>query len=536
MPKVPYVLSPVEELAELEFRAELPDGSVRIDTPQFDEFRLGPEVQWLWPGRIPRGMVTLIEGVEGAGKSFVALDIAARVSRGLGWPGLPAENREGERRESKGEVLILCRPDDCRSAGRRLAALGADFQGIRRLKDFVTCEAGENRRAQRPLAFPCDLPTIESELRRGSLDLVVIDSLPDFCPLPQQVAQTLRRLNELAEEFGVAIVVTMPAHCRCDGQGVLRVTSRYQTGGARCVWAVLADPDVPARRVFIARRTNFCEEPAGLEFRFDAGRIVWNPVSIEPADPLGLQAGISICLTEALRDGSRSAAEVLREGQQCGFTPKQLRSAAKRLGIESRKSSGFGADGGWTWWTAEQWAERVARPQALGARSVVAEAAALTEPDETSASQPQLQPQSRSEAPADRSSSRLPAGPVWVNPDGTVSQFICKRGDEIMAEAEARAAARKQTQMTTPTPAVANAGAPASPVAPLAEILTLRMPSAPAGKPQAESSKNEESLKKLGDFQRPVDGPLPHDGYARRQERKRRQRERDEARKRVPRP
>ena len=71
-----------------------PDFSASIGTLQVGEFRVGPEVQWLWPGRIPRGMVTLIEGAEGAGKSFVVLDIAAHVSRGSGWPGVAKAGSE----------------------------------------------------------------------------------------------------------------------------------------------------------------------------------------------------------------------------------------------------------------------------------------------------------------------------------------------------------------------------------------------------------------------------------------------------------
>ena len=261
--------------------------------------------------------------------------------------------------------MILCRPDECRSAGRRLAALGADFQRIRRLKDFATFEPDDNRRAQRPLAFPCDLPAI---------------------------------------------------------------------------------------------------------------------------------------------------------------TPKQLRSAAKRLGIESRRSSGFGADGGWTWWTPEQWAERVAALQAHVARSVRAE----TRTDDVGISAGEAQP----EAPAGRPSSRLHVGPAWIHTDGTLGQAILVRGIDMLAQFEAREAARGELT----TPAVADAGVPASLVAPSAAAPALRTESAPVGKPQAESSKNEESLEKQGEFQRPADGPLPRDGYARRQERKRRQQERDQARKRVPRP
>lgn len=47
------------------------------------------QLEWLWPGRIPLGKLTLLAGDPGLGKSFVTLDIAARVSRGLPWPDLP---------------------------------------------------------------------------------------------------------------------------------------------------------------------------------------------------------------------------------------------------------------------------------------------------------------------------------------------------------------------------------------------------------------------------------------------------------------
>src|SRR6476646_5561808 len=57
------------------------------------------EVDWLWPGRIAVGKVTLLAGDPGLGKSFVTLDMAARVSIGAAWPMANAEwgvgNAEG---------------------------------------------------------------------------------------------------------------------------------------------------------------------------------------------------------------------------------------------------------------------------------------------------------------------------------------------------------------------------------------------------------------------------------------------------------
>src|SRR5258708_18704572 len=44
-------------------------------------------IEWLWPERIPLGLVTVIEGAVNLGKSLVLADLAARVTRGAPWPG-----------------------------------------------------------------------------------------------------------------------------------------------------------------------------------------------------------------------------------------------------------------------------------------------------------------------------------------------------------------------------------------------------------------------------------------------------------------
>ena len=43
-------------------------------------------VRWLWPGRIPLGKLTVVDGDPGQGKSTMMLDLAARVSRGRAMP------------------------------------------------------------------------------------------------------------------------------------------------------------------------------------------------------------------------------------------------------------------------------------------------------------------------------------------------------------------------------------------------------------------------------------------------------------------
>src|SRR6516165_9303478 len=62
------------------------------------------ETKWLWPGRIARGSVSLLAGYPDVGKSFVALDIAARVSRCQAWP-------DGATSEGAGSVMLLTAED-----------------------------------------------------------------------------------------------------------------------------------------------------------------------------------------------------------------------------------------------------------------------------------------------------------------------------------------------------------------------------------------------------------------------------------------
>jgi hypothetical protein len=249
------------------------------------------------------------------------------------------------------QVLLVSRGDDDPTINRRLAALGVAASRVARLGVVVSCRSDRETGERRPLELPFDLPMLRHELEvMPSIRLVVIDPLSEFCETPKRLRKALRDLNELAQEFDVAIVVTLPARCRFDVRGVLRVTSRFPTEVARCVWCVVADPDNPARRLFVARRTNSFVEPQGLPFHLHEGRVVWNPaVSLDPTDPLGQEAAIRDCVATLLEGGSRRSSEVFRLGAQLGFTPQQMRGVGKLMGVVVTKSPGFGEEGYWLW-------------------------------------------------------------------------------------------------------------------------------------------------------------------------------------------
>lgn len=87
------LLELIKNTPKWELKEEETPGLVRLET-------VTPEkVKWLWPGRIPLGKITLLDGDPGLGKSLSTIDIAARVTRGGIMP-------DGYRCEQGGVVLL----------------------------------------------------------------------------------------------------------------------------------------------------------------------------------------------------------------------------------------------------------------------------------------------------------------------------------------------------------------------------------------------------------------------------------------------
>jgi hypothetical protein len=139
-------------------------------------------VQWLWEGRIPYGKVTILDGEPGSGKSLLAIDLAARVSRGTAMP------LESAKSSSPANVVIYNDDDNLADTIRpRFEAVGAELSRIR------CCVDGE-----------ITAPDVQ-ELRPG---LIIIDPLSSYlclesnCP-PRQV---LKNIAQLARDTGAAVM------------------------------------------------------------------------------------------------------------------------------------------------------------------------------------------------------------------------------------------------------------------------------------------------------------------------------------------
>jgi hypothetical protein len=325
------------------FSVETPLGE-RFDTAKFRSVPLPAAVEWLWPDRIPLGTVTVIEGAQGSGKSRVAFDLAARAAARLPWPdGTPAALPAAD-------VLVIARHQEAGHITAQIQRSKGGPRHVYQFDGFDTTIPSADHFGRRPVSLPDDLEALEIYLEcHDSIGVVVIDPLTDFCRTPRHLAETLYHLNDLAARGRLAILVTVAADCRTDAQGRLRESARSPTSAARCVWNIVRDPDDPRRRLLVARRTNFCGEPDGLAFRLDANGVAWEAESaVSALDPLGALGAADRCIHELLSSGAELASTVVRLGAEQGFSPKQLRSAARRLGVIHRRM-GFSKDGHWEW-------------------------------------------------------------------------------------------------------------------------------------------------------------------------------------------
>lgn len=124
--------------------------------------------KWLWDQRIPIGQISLLVGREGIGKSTIAIDIAARLTRGK------LIGRYAGHAQSVG---IIAFEDSFESViVPRLLAAGADLSRVHQL------EAREEDGALTPILLPSDLDGLEKRCREIELRLLLIDPLVSVIP------------------------------------------------------------------------------------------------------------------------------------------------------------------------------------------------------------------------------------------------------------------------------------------------------------------------------------------------------------------
>ena len=178
---------------------------------------------------LPRGMITILGGVSGSGKTSLALDTCARISRG-----------EGSR-----PVLYLTAENDPNKVLRpRAEAMGADLTRLY-FQDGASYAMGDEE-----LAALC---------RSLRPELIVFDPIQSYLGQgvqmnrAEQVRPLLDSLSALAKELDMAVLLI--SHMSKPGPGVCSALDRLLgssdfRNAARSILIVGRDPDDPDTRVF----------------------------------------------------------------------------------------------------------------------------------------------------------------------------------------------------------------------------------------------------------------------------------------------
>ena len=320
-------------------------------------------VEWLWLNRFALGKLTLVAGDPGLGKSFITLDMAARVSRGTPWPDArDIPNPAG------GVVLLSAEDDAADTICPRLEAAGANLERIVAVQAVRRFDP--DGPPEKPFSLSRDLRDLEDAIGQVTdCRLVVIDPLTAYlggkdAHKVEDVREILHPLSELAARTRVAMVAV--THLRKSaGSAIHRsLGSIGFVAASRAAWVVGRDKQDPKRRLMVCSKNNLAEEVLGLAYSIrpdgpgGAPVVEWepDPVTVTADEALDLEdgdGGASSALGEAvdwlrdvLSDGPVPGKEVKRRAQNDGIAHRTLDRAKKRLGVVAAPD---GYRGPWSW-------------------------------------------------------------------------------------------------------------------------------------------------------------------------------------------
>jgi putative DNA primase/helicase len=310
------------------------DPNPTSDQPRFQALcEIAPKpMRWLWPGWIGRGVLTMLDGEADVGKSTLASDLAARVSRGFVAPGSTAPGAE-----PAAALLVAAEDHPARLLRPRLEAAGAQLPRV-----FFQGD---------PTRGSGDIGPLRTLVQQRGVALVIVDPLQDFlnADIPwhndQQVRRALRPLLELAEQTQAAVVL-------------VRRPTAQRKAAALCCWTSLVvgrEPGEPERRVLAMSRYKGGARPASLRFRLqpreEAVAIQWDGECTWTADEA--MARLSETKAEALsrvedcvhyirlllHERMMPSTDFVKVCQGHGFSNATILRARKVLGVKAVRTS-----------------------------------------------------------------------------------------------------------------------------------------------------------------------------------------------------
>lgn len=297
-------------------------------------------VRYLWPPYVPIGKVTLLEGDPESGKTFIGVDLAARVTQGNFVEGLVVQ---GERREPANVLYLTAEDDLADTIKPRLLKQGGD--DARFLASKLTVEHRDGKKYYRSLQLS-DIAEFDRTFRQHHPALMVVDPYQAFLGAKvdmhraNEIRPVLSGLADLAERHKCAILLIRHLN-KGQGKALYRGMGSIDTSAAaRSILLAGKHPDDPTSFVLIQEKSSLgCKGPS-LTYQIGDEGLVWKGTSditaeelLNPRQPAhGPRNEAKDFLRKFLGDGPKLQTEILAAGSKVGISASTLRLALKDLG------------------------------------------------------------------------------------------------------------------------------------------------------------------------------------------------------------
>ncbi|BAF61058.1 MAG: AAA family ATPase [Pelotomaculum sp.] len=273
------------------------------------------EVAWLWEPYIPLGKLTILEGDPGVGKTWLALQLAAIVSRGDPFPGLDGVPRE--RREPANVVYLSAEDGLADTLRPRLDKAGADVNRVYALTGWE----GKSKTGSITLLA---LDVIETALQQVKPALVVVDPLQAYLGAgvdmhrANEVRPVLAGLAALAERYKCAALCIRHLGKSQQDRAIYRGLGSIDfAAAARSILLVGQHPDDEHRRVLAQSKNSLAAKGVSIAFELREDGFFW--------------CGLSDITVEALLAVPRSEEEKSAVDEAAGFLREALAGDKLRL-------------------------------------------------------------------------------------------------------------------------------------------------------------------------------------------------------------
>ena len=300
-------------------------------------------IEWIWPGRLARGKITVLEGDPGTGKTTLALSLAAAISQGDPLPGETLGRRARD-------VLVFSGEDDIGDTLRpRLEAAGANLGRV------VFEDLREPTAV--PFILPRDFAALEQAVIEHDAALVIIDPILSYLDpgidshKDQSVRAALMPVAAMCQRTGVAVLLLR--HLNKDSSK----SALYRGGGsiafagvARLVLLAAKDPDEEGSYVLARTKGNLGRPPPALRYSIgsgpnESGTVLWGGESDHTADTLlapdkpgpkpDIHEQAKRYLSDLLAGGPRLRRDIIEAAARVNLNEKAIERASAALGVVS---------------------------------------------------------------------------------------------------------------------------------------------------------------------------------------------------------